>query len=76
MIVQAHLHVGFSTILFTKRASLKRFNSYIKLYNQAQLLNKKIIMKCLMVKIFAGNFLQLPIQKYNCNSTHSNNRKI
>ena len=33
-------------------------------------------MKCLAIKMFASNFLQLPIQKYNCNSTHSCNRKI
>ena len=43
--------------------------------NEGQLLNKKVIMKCLAIKMCAWNFLQLPIQKYNCNSTHSYNRK-
>ena len=32
-------------------------------------------MKGLAIKMFAWNFLQLPIQKYNCNSRHSYNRK-
>ena len=31
MIVQGHLHVGFFTILFIKRASHRRFYLYIKL---------------------------------------------
>ena len=30
IIVQAHLHVGFSTIFFTKRASLKQLYLYMK----------------------------------------------
>ena len=44
--------------------------------NEAQFLNKKTILMCLTIKIFSWNFLQLPIQKYNCISTHSYNRKI
>ena len=31
--------------------------------NQAQCLNKEIITKCLAIKIFARDFLQLPIKK-------------
>ena len=31
MVIQAHLHVGFFTIYFIKRASLKRFYLYLKL---------------------------------------------
>ena len=31
--------------------------------NQAQFLNREIFMKCLVIKIFAWKFLQLPIQK-------------
>ena len=54
LIVQAHLHVGFFTVFFIKRASLKRFYLYMRnCFNQAQFLNKKIIMKCLAIKIFA-----------------------
>ena len=30
MVIQAHLHVGFFTIFFIKRASLKRFYLYLK----------------------------------------------
>ena len=32
-------------------------------WNQVQVLNKEIIMKCLVIKTFAWKFLQLPIQK-------------
>ena len=31
MMIQAHLHVGFITIFFIKRASLKQFYLYMKL---------------------------------------------
>ena len=58
MMIQAHLHVGFFTILFIKRASLEWF--YIYIWNccqQAQFLNKTIIMKCLESKVIAWNFL-------------------
>ena len=48
MMMQAYLHVGFFTMFFIKRASLKRFYLYMKLLKQI---------------IFARNFLQLPIQK-------------
>ena len=40
--------------------------------NQGQLLNKKLIMNCLAIKIFYNS----QFKKYNCNSTHSYNRKI
>ena len=45
-------------------------------WNQAQFLNKKLIMKCLAIKITASNFYNSQFKKYNCNSTHSYNRKI
>ena len=38
--------------------------------NEAQFLNRKIIMKCSAIKIFAWNVLQLPIQKFNCKFMH------
>ena len=41
--------------------------------NQAQFLNKEIIMECLAIKIFAWNFYNSQFKKYN--STHSYNRK-
>ena len=53
MIVQAHLHVGFFTILFIKRALLKRFYSYMKLLQSRTVYKQKIIIKCLAIKIFA-----------------------
>ena len=31
MVIQAHLHAGFFTLFFIKRASLKRFYLYFKL---------------------------------------------
>ena len=63
MVIQAHLHVGSFTVFYIKRASLKRSIRLSNCCNQGQLLNKKVIMKCLAIKIFAWNFLQLPIQK-------------
>ena len=53
MIVQAHLHVGFFTILFIKRALLKRFYSYMKLLQSSTVYKQKINIKCLAIKIFA-----------------------
>ena len=53
MIVQAHLHVGFFTILFIKRALLKRFYLYMKLLQSSTIFKQKIIIKCLAIKIFA-----------------------
>ena len=53
MMIQAHLHVGFFTIYFIKRASLKRFYLYMKLFQLRTTLNQKTIMKCLRVKTFA-----------------------
>ena len=42
MVIQAHLHVGFFTISFSKRASLKRFHLYLKLLQSSTIfLNKK-----------------------------------
>ena len=77
LIVQAHLHVGFFTVFFIKRASLKRFYFYMRNYfNQAQFLIKKIIMKCLAIKIFAWIFFNFQFKKCNWNSTHSYNRKV
>ena len=35
----------------------------LKCHNQVQLFNKELTMKCLAIKIFARNFLQLRIQK-------------
>ena len=64
VVVQVHLHVGFFTIFFIKRAWLKRFYLYLKCCAiKHNFLNKKIITKCLVIEIFAWNFLQLLIQK-------------
>ena len=43
--------------------------------NQAQFLDKKIIMKCLAIKILHEIFYNSQLKKYNCNSTHSYTRK-
>ena len=64
MIIQVHLHVGFFKIFFIKRASLKWFYLCIKLLQSSTIFKqKKVIMKCFAIKIFAWTFLQLPIQK-------------
>ena len=76
MVIQAHLHVGFFTIFYIKSASLKRFYLSLKLAGKDNFLNKKVIMTCLAIKIFAWNFCNSQFKKYNCNSTHSYNRKI
>ena len=47
----------------TKYVSHRRFLGYIYFCNQSQFINKEIIMKRLVIKIFARNFLQLPIEK-------------
>ena len=47
------VYVGFFTISFIKRASLKRFYLSLKLFDQEQFSNKKVIMKSLAIKIFA-----------------------
>ena len=39
--MQTHLHVGFFTIFFIKRASLKQFYLYMKLFQSSKFLNKK-----------------------------------
>ena len=41
MIVQAHLHAGFSTIFFIKRASLKRFYLYMKMLHSSRIFKQK-----------------------------------
>ena len=75
MMVQAHLHVGFFTIFFITRASLKRFYLFMKLFQSNTIFKQKIIMKCLVIKILHESFYNSQFKKYNCNSTHSN-RKI
>ena len=67
MITQAHLHVGFFTIF------LFNLNDSIYCCNQVQFLNKKIIIKCLAIKIFVWIFFipnfQWPIWK-SCNNEY------
>ena len=63
MMIQSHLHVGFFTIFFIKLASLKRFYFYMKLLQSSSIFKQKTIMKCLVIKIFTWNVLQLPIKK-------------
>ena len=74
--IQGHLHLSFMTIFFIKPASIKLFYLYMKLLQSSTIFKQNIIMKCLAIKIFALNFLQLQIQKINYNSTHSYNRNI
>ena len=76
LMIQGHLHLSFMTIFFIKPASIKLFYLYMKLLQSSTIFKENIIMKCLAIKIFALNFLQLQIQKINYNSTHSYNRNI
>ena len=62
--IQAHLQVEFFYNIFS--SNVHDLNDSIYLWNccnQEQFSNKKVIMKSLAIKIFAWNFLQLPIQK-------------
>ena len=63
MVILAHLHAGFFTLFFFKCALLKRFYLSLKLLQSRTTFKQKGNMKCLAIKIFAWNFLQLPIQK-------------
>ena len=56
------IYICFFKMFFIKNVSLKRFYKYKNCCNRPQFLNKETVMKCLGVKIFAWNFLQLPIQ--------------
>ena len=57
MIMQAHLHVSFFTICLVKRESLKQLYLYMKLLQSRTFLNKKLIMRCLVITTFACSFL-------------------
>ena len=72
--VQVHLHVGFFTIFFITRASVKRFYLYMKLFQSNKIFKQKIIMKCLAIKILREIFYNSQFKKYNCNSTHRNGK--
>ena len=64
MVILAYLHVGFFTIFFIKHALLKRFYLSLKLLQSRTTFKQNgNIMKCLAIKMFAWNFLKLPIQK-------------
>ena len=63
MVILAHLHVGFLQCFSLNVHYLSDSNYLWNCCNQGQLLNKKVIMKCLAIKFFAWNFLQLQIQK-------------
>ena len=57
MMMQAHLHVSFFTICLVKRESLKQLYLYLKLLQSRTFLNKKLIMRCLVITTFACSFL-------------------
>ena len=57
MMMQAHLHVSFFTICLVKRESLKQLYLYMKLLQSRTFLNKKLIMRCLVITTFACSFL-------------------
>ena len=63
LMIQAHLHIGFTTIFFIKPASIKSFYLYMKLLQSGTIFKQKIIIKCLVIKSFPWNFLQHQIQK-------------
>ena len=52
LMIQSHLHIGFFKIFFIKNVSL-RIQLIENGCNQAQFLNKEIIMKCFVIKIVA-----------------------
>ena len=62
-IVQAHLHVGFFTIFFIKRASLKLFNLYMKLLQSSRSFKQKNNHVVPCNKIFWMKFFTNPNSK-------------
>ena len=62
MMIQAHLYVGFFTVFFIKRASIKRFYLSLKLLQSRTIFkqkgnhevsshyNSRLIMKCLAIR--------------------------
>ena len=62
MIVQAHLHVGFSTIFFIKRASLKWFYLCMELLQSSKILKQKNYHE-LFYEIFCLKFFTTPNSK-------------
>ena len=74
-VIQAQLHVGFSTIFIIKRASVILF-IYETVAIKHHFETKKIIMKCLTIKILHEIIYSSQFKKYNCSPMHSYNRKI
>ena len=59
--MQAHTHVTFFTIRFTKDVATQKALFVYETATIKQFLRKEMIMKCLAIKIFAGSILQLLI---------------
>ena len=75
-ILQAQLHVGFSSFFLIKLASLKLFCLDIKLLKSSMIFKQKKSQSVLRLKILHDIFYKPLFKKCNCNSTHSCNRKI
>ena len=63
MIVQAHLDVGFSTIFFIKRASLKRIYLYMKLLQSSTIFKQKNYHEVSYDQNFCMKFFTTPNSK-------------
>ena len=74
-LIQAQLHVDFSTIFIIKRASVILF-IYETVAIKHHFETKKIIMKCPTIKILHEIIYSSQFKKYNCSPMHSYNRKI
>ena len=61
---------------FIKRASLKWFYLYMKLLQSSTVFKKKNNHEVSRLKFLHEIFYNSQFKKYNCNSTHSYNRKI
>ena len=63
--------------IFLYYVSLNRFYWYMKVLQSSTIFKQRNNhVKCPAIKIFTWNFLQLPLEKYNCNSTHSAIEKL
>ena len=73
MLVWQYLYI----CIFLYYVSLNWFYWYMKVLQSSTIFKQRNNhVKCPAIKIFARNFLQLPLEKYNCNSTHSAIEKL
>ena len=76
LMVHGYLHIAISYCFWLHVHDLSDSNYIWNCCNQAQFLNKTIVMKCLAIKLLHETFYNSQFKKYNRNSTHSCSREI